>query len=603
MAESLPPVPRPALVAELRPVEANSHVALTFLKWHRLILAFGLVLMLATALAMQLKPTVPSATARILVKTGPDALPITGLTAGPARTLGPELLQTEAELLGSRIVLLPVARALRAQRGETVAGGELDSDVAELRSELVVTPVPNTTVIQATKTGSSEAEAERHLGMIIESYVEQHATAYSGSTNLSTFFERESGAAAANLADAEDKLRRWQEAHNIVAADEQFLAQLAAVGEFDAEMRRADVEAEAARAQIDALTRDIAALPVESVTSREKAANPLVARLKTDIATEEASLRDVERSPVIQRIRMDIAAAEVAARDTGTSPLVAKLKGDLATAELAVNDLRQRYHDEDRRVQEKLEQVTRLQAGIAAAEREAAAAANERAGNLRRELVTAQGDAENATREKIEGLRAQLVAAEREGDYVAKATVAPNPLRENLNRDLVTARTRVRTLTAQRDGLRDQIQAARTNLAYLRDKRVESGRVVRQVELAKALYVQNTKRLDDARLTTGLRKHQLTNIAVIEPPRVSGAGLKLKHVAVVSLFGAIVGLGLGMATALALEFFNWSLRTPEDVEFYLGVPTLAAIPAVAGAIRPPSALPAGDGPEREADRA
>lgn len=601
-AENLYPTsrqPLPVVVSELRPAEAKSHVGLTIFKWYPLILAFGLVLMVAATVAMLLRPVLPSATARILVKTGPEALPISGLPAASGST-SQDFLQTEAALFASRIVLLPVTRALRQERGEPDDPGEVEADVTALRADLAVTLVPQTTMMQARKSAPTAAEAERLLGMIIASYVEQHATAYSGSTSFSTFFEREASVAAANLKEAEDRLQRWREANNVVAVEDELIAQLAAVSEFEGGVRRTEVEIEATRAQLDALTRDIARLPRESVTSREQVPNPLVARLKEDIATEEAALRDGSRNPVSERLRMDIAAAEVATRDAAASPVVAKLKGELVTAELALNDLRQRYHDEDRRVQEKLEQTRRIQQEITAAERQALTTATERVENLRRELTTAEREVQAATRARIAGLQGQLAAAERERDVVGRETVAPHPLRETLNRDLSAARAKLTMLASQRDGLRTQVDEARGTLAHLRDKRTDAQRLAREVEFAQAVYLQNTKRLDDARLTAGLRKHQLTNIAVIEPPRATPADRSLKDVALVGLLGGLVGTALGVATALALDFFNWSLRTTEDVEFYLGVPAVAAVPAMPGPARLPRALPIRE--ERELNR-
>jgi uncharacterized protein involved in exopolysaccharide biosynthesis len=594
--ESVYPVPRsplPTIVSELRPAEAKSHFALTIFKWYPLILVFGLVLTVVAAIAMLLKPTLPSATAKILIKAGPDSLPITGVPTSAGRAT-PDFLQTEVELLASRIVLLPVARALREERGETVQDSELEADVSTLRANLAVMLIPNTTMIQARRFAPTEAEAQRVLGMIIESYVEQHATAYTGTASFWSFFERETGTAAANLKDAENRLQRWREENNVVAAEDELLAQLAAVSELEGGLRRAETDIEATRAQIDGLLRDIAALPREALSSREQMANPVIAKLRVDIATEEAMIRDVNRGPLTDRLRAEITAAEVAARDASSNPLVAKLKADLATADLALNDLRQRYHDEDRRVQEKLEQTVRVRNDIAAAERDAIAAATERAQSLRRELASAQSEVERAARDRIAGLRAQLAAAERERDVFARETISPNPLREMLHRDLVTARMRLTTLASQRDGVRGQLAEARTALAHLKDARIEADRLGREVEMARALYVQNTKRLDDARLTVGLRKHQLTNIAVIEPPRATPASRSLKQVVLVSLLGGLVGIGLGMATALALDFFNWSLRTPEDVEFYLGVPALAAVPAISASARRLPALPGPD---------
>jgi uncharacterized protein involved in exopolysaccharide biosynthesis len=576
----------------LVPAEAKSHFALTLFKWYRLILACGLVMMVAATIAILLKPALPLATARILLKSGLESIAIPGLPTSAGRG-GQEFLQTQAELFASRIVLLPVARALREARGAAIDDDRaLESDVASLRSELVVVPVPNTTVIQATKFAPTEAEAEQILRMIIDSYIDRHGTANDGSTSVSTYFEREATAAAANLQEAEERLQRWRADNNVVAAEQQIIAQLAGVGELEAALKRTDVETETTRMQIATLTRDIAALPRESVTAREEMANPLVSRLKESIAVEEATLRDVNRGVVTQNLQTEIAAAEVAARDAGTSPLVAKIKADLVTAGLALNDLRQRYTDEDRRVQEKLEQLQRMRQELAAAERAAVTAAQERLQSLRRELTTAQQDVESAARERIAALRAQLAVAEQEGNVFSRATLALTPLRETLNRDLATARTRLSALGPQRDGLRAQIQQARVELAHLQDKRIEAQRITRQVDMAQELYLQNKKRLDDARLTAGLRKQQLTDIAVIEPPSGRTSRPGLQRVALVGLLGGLVGLGLGVAVALALEFFNWSLRTPEDVEFYLGVPALATVPAMGGAVRRPTALTA-----------
>jgi hypothetical protein len=181
------PIPT-TIISELRPAEAKSHFALTIFKWYPLILTFSVVLTIVAAIAMLMKPIPPSATAKILIKTGSDALPISGLPVTSGRAT-PEFLQTEAEMFSSRLVLLPVVRALREQRGEPVVESELDTAVSALRADLVVSLIPNTTMLQTKKSAPTEAEAERLLRMIIDSYVEQHATAYSGGASFAAFFE------------------------------------------------------------------------------------------------------------------------------------------------------------------------------------------------------------------------------------------------------------------------------------------------------------------------------------------------------------------------------------------------------------------------------
>ena len=83
--------------------------------------------------------------------------------------------------------------------------------------------------------------------------------------------------------------------------------------------------------------------------------------------------------------------------------------------------------------------------------------------------------------------------------------------------------------------------------------------------------------------------------------RATVEGLGLKRIVFMALLGGVVGLGLGVAAALALEFFNWSIRTPEDIEFYLGLPALAAVPALPAAPRPPELVRAPADRERQTD--
>lgn len=574
---SLPPVAQPPI--ELRPVEANHHLLLTLLKWRRLILLSGLVLMVAAAAAVAMRAPSWSAAAKILIKGGQDALPIAGLPDASRRAATAEVLETEAELFASQVVLAPVARALREARGEPVDEADLAGDVRTLRSNLDVSQVPNTSLLQARYSAPAAEEAEHVLRRIVDSYVNQHALAY-GSTSLTAFFEGETDRAATQLKSLEDRLQRWQQTHDIVAVHDQIAAQVAAVGEFQGGVRRTEVEIEALRAQIEKLERDVAALPEKAVISRENVANPLVARLKSDLAVEEAALRDGRREPLVERLRLDIATAEVAVRDAANNPLVTRIKGDLVTAQIALNDLRQRYTDEDRRIQEKLDHIRRLEDELRAAEREATAVAQERLEGLRRELARAERDAEAQTRARIATLRSQLAEAERDGDAFAREMVAPNPLREVLLRDQAAARARLSALISQRDTMRQQLDTARQALARLQEQRIEFDRLSRDLELARAVYMQNSKRLDDARLAAGLERHQLTNIALIEPPHASGSSKSPRQIALVALLGAAVGLGLGVVAAFALEFFNWSLRTADEVEFYLHVPVVAAVPAI-----------------------
>ncbi|MGH7962201.1 MAG: GumC family protein [Candidatus Binatia bacterium] len=147
-----------------------------------------------------------------------------------------------------------------------------------------------------------------------------------------------------------------------------------------------------------------------------------------------------------------------------------------------------------------------------------------------------------------------------------------------LKNELASAeRTVVTSLNSQQDTLRKQIQQASGAVAGLRDKRLEGERLARIVELHKSSFLLYGKNLEEARIAARMEKEQLSNVAVIEQPYAVEDSSGEERMGMIFL-AALVGLVLGVAVAFGLEFLNNTLRTQEDVEHYLGLPVLAAIP-------------------------
>jgi uncharacterized protein involved in exopolysaccharide biosynthesis len=225
----------------------------------------------------------------------------------------------------------------------------------------------------------------------------------------------------------------------------------------------------------------------------------------------------------------------VTSREQVRNPLITKLKTDLVTAELAVQDLLQRLTEKDRRVQEKREQIALI--------------------------------------------KTELAAAEKEGDVIGAETTALNPLREILQKELAAAQALLTSQVSQLEALRKQVREATSALNPLRDKKVEGDRLARVVELQKDAFMLYGKKLEEARIGAGLGKEQLANVAVIEKPHALLGTDLLKRILMV-IAAALLGTVLGITIAFGLEFLNNSFRTQDDVEHYLGVPVLAAIPAL-----------------------
>ena len=215
------------------------------------------------------------------------------------------------------------------------------------------------------------------------------------------------------------------------------------------------------------------------------------------------------------------------------NPLVTRLKDDLVTAEVALQDLLQRYMAKDRRVQEKREQV-----------------------NL---------------------LKRKLALVEKEGEIIGRETTELNPLRETLLKGLAGNQAQMASLVSRKGILLKQIREMSAVIPVLREKKVEVDRRSSRVEFHKEAFKLYGEKMNVARIATGLGKAQLANVAVIEQPHAKSES-DLKNRIMMVLLAAFVGLALGMTIALGLEFFNNSLRSQEDVEYYLGLPMLAAIP-------------------------
>lgn len=223
----------------------------------------------------------------------------------------------------------------------------------------------------------------------------------------------------------------------------------------------------------------------------------------------------------------------VMSREQVRNPAATKLQTDLIAAEIALKDLLMRYTEKDRRVQEKKEQIT----------------------ILRKEL-------EGADKEEI----------------IGKEVTGLNPVREGLMRELTTTQTQLSSLITKRDTLRKQIREISATLPGLREKQLEVERRSRTVGLHKEAYQLYGKKLEEARIATGLGKEQLGHIAVIEAPHSMQMIGDFQRRTGLVILAAFVGLALGMTIAFGFEFFNNSLRTQEDAEHYLGLPVLAAIP-------------------------
>lgn len=136
-------------------------------------------------------------------------------------------------------------------------------------------------------------------------------------------------------------------------------------------------------------------------------------------------------------------------------------------------------------------------------------------------------------------------------------------------------------MQTQFDIVKQREQSLLRNLGNLRTETIELSKRNLAHDRLEEIYRQNKQFLEDMLARSNEADLSSTawmnNIRVIEPAVVPGGPFSPNLRRTASL-AAIVGLVLGIGLILGLDFLDQTLRTPEQVERYLGLDVLSALP-------------------------
>lgn len=129
--------------------------------------------------------------------------------------------------------------------------------------------------------------------------------------------------------------------------------------------------------------------------------------------------------------------------------------------------------------------------------------------------------------------------------------------------------------------VRDREQSLYRNLESLRQQIIDLSKKSMEQDRLQEIYKQNKHFLEEMLARSNEADLSATswmnNIRVIEPA-VAPQGPFSPNVPRTMALGLILGLFLGIGLVLGLDFLDHSLRTPEQVERYLGLDALTAVP-------------------------
>ena len=137
--------------------------------------------------------------------------------------------------------------------------------------------------------------------------------------------------------------------------------------------------------------------------------------------------------------------------------------------------------------------------------------------------------------------------------------------------------TEFRVARAREETLLGNVNRLRTEAQELNEKEIQYLNLQRDADSNQQLYEAVLKRLKETGITGGL---ETNNVSVIEEaiqPRIPIRPRKRVNL----LISVIVGLLVGVGTALTIEYFDTTVKTPDDVERYLGLPVIGIVPQFA----------------------
>jgi succinoglycan biosynthesis transport protein ExoP len=140
---------------------------------------------------------------------------------------------------------------------------------------------------------------------------------------------------------------------------------------------------------------------------------------------------------------------------------------------------------------------------------------------------------------------------------------------------LRSVQTQVKVARAREDSQLKEVNNLRREGQDLNDKESQYQNLQRDVESNQQLYDSVVKRLKETGVAGGLEN---SNVRIIEEATTPGAPIRPRQAYNLGL-SIVAGLVLAFGLAFALEYLDTTVKTPDDVERYLGLSVIGVVPA------------------------
>ncbi|MBI4271117.1 MAG: GumC family protein [Candidatus Rokubacteria bacterium] len=139
---------------------------------------------------------------------------------------------------------------------------------------------------------------------------------------------------------------------------------------------------------------------------------------------------------------------------------------------------------------------------------------------------------------------------------------------------LRAVQTEYRVAKAREETLLGNVNRLRQEGQDLSEKEIQYMNLQRESESNQQLYEAVLKRFKETGVTGGL---DTNNVSVVEDATVPKVPIKPRKT-INLIVSVLVGLFVGVGIALTIEYFDTTIKTPDDVERYLGLPVIGIVP-------------------------
>lgn len=191
---------------------------------------------------------------------------------------------------------------------------------------------------------------------------------------------------------------------------------------------------------------------------------------------------------------------------------------------------------------------------------------------------------------QLQEVRRQIAEAQellsKEQPVRTQVTNGLNVAHQQVEAALITEQAALSSYQAEVGALRARLANTRAELRTLNESGIKIKTLTREIGIQEENYRKYSGNLEQARIDQALQTGRISNISVVQPAAIPIKPCRPQKVLQL-LLGLLLGVFGGVGLVFVCAYLDHSIKTPEEAEERLQLPTLASIPRVhADRVRP-----------------